>query len=279
MFQAGIIMKLTRTLGATAAALFFVISAQRAGADTKPLRHLEYTFTYGSNTTIAIDSSGPTNSAINPGDAGTVTGGRMSHGTSGASEPVSNSGSGTLGGSGADQGTIDVDVVALQPDSGLVVRVSEIANGSRSNPAATCVVYPNTYVICDPDTSPNDEETTLLRYLGRGFVNSAAIDAKNHWNITDSNPAMTINANYTIASASGNTLHIDESRLITTIGVNGGTQNTEGKIAYDSSRTVPLNIQTYEIERSEHGIGQVSERKTEIELSLTSDTMSQTSNN
>ena len=270
-------MKLTRTVAATTAALLLVLPAIRAAADTKPLRHLEYTFTYGSNSTISIDSSGPVNSGLNPGDSGTTTGGASSHGSSGASDPVSNSGSGTVGGTGEDQGTIDVDVMALQPDSGLVVRVSEMAHGSRSSPASTCVIYPNTYVICEQP--PNDEEATLLRFLGRGFVNSAAIDAKNHWNISDSNPDMTINSNYTIASTSGNTLHIDENRLITTTGVNGGTQNTEGKIAYDTSRTIPLNVQTYEIDRSEHGIGQVNERKTEIELSLASDSMSESSNN
>ncbi len=51
-----------------------------------------------------------------------------------------------------------VDVLWKQPDTGLVVRVSEYGLYTRNAPPATCIVYGNTYVTCDPNVTVNPEE-------------------------------------------------------------------------------------------------------------------------
>lgn len=97
----------------------FACAALAARADTPPLRHLVYSFSYQSrqNGTVTND----------PG-----VGGRS-----------------TYNGNLDDMGTITVDVLREAPDRGLVVVVSEKANYVRSAAPVTCAVYGNTTVVCD----------------------------------------------------------------------------------------------------------------------------------
>ena len=68
-----------------------------------------------------------------------------------------------------------------QNDGGLIVRISEQGEAIRRAPPATCVVYGNTQVICDPDKTVYPEEYTLLRFLGPKFVDPTQLDANRHW--------------------------------------------------------------------------------------------------
>ncbi len=69
-----------------------------ANAQTKPLRHLVYTFTWGTSTDLQMQNSGMTDSG----------------GTSG-------SGTSDFTGGTQDKGTITVDIMREQPDRGLVI--------------------------------------------------------------------------------------------------------------------------------------------------------------
>ena len=115
-------------------------------ADAPPLRHLVYSFTYGSRQHGAV-SNDP--------------------GTSGASSYT---------GKLDDRGTMTVDVLREAPDRGLVLVVSEQGEGARRSAAATCAVYGNTTVICDKSKPMNSEEFTLLRFLGVNFFDPTLLD-------------------------------------------------------------------------------------------------------
>ena len=115
-----------------------------------PLRHLVYTFTWGTSNSTEVHVSGLSNgspvSAYTPNQVGNPTG-------------IS-----SFDASNSDKGSITVDVLREQPnDHGLVVTVSERAQDTRSANAATCVVFGNTDVVCDPSAKINYEELTLLR--------------------------------------------------------------------------------------------------------------------
>ena len=77
-----------------------------------------------------------------------------------------------------DKGTMTVQIIGKQPDGGLIVNISEIGQNTRRAPAATCVVYGNTRVICDPNKTVYTEEYTLLRFLGLNFVDPSQLDAE-----------------------------------------------------------------------------------------------------
>lgn len=109
-----------------------------------PVRHLVYSLTWGATTDLETHTSGFADE----------TGAMKSPG---APSGIASSTAGTQ-----DQGTITVDVEREQPDRGLVVDISEQANGRRSAPSATCVVFGNTHIICDPNKKINAEELTLL---------------------------------------------------------------------------------------------------------------------
>jgi len=198
----------------------------------RPLRHLVYTFTWGTSTDLEEHNSGF--------GAG---------GTGSASSGISDYNSGSQ-----DKGTIQVDVLREQPDHGLVVSVSEQAQTLRSAPAATCVVFGNTTVICDPSGKVNVEELTLLRFLGVNFVDADQLDAKGHWQVTRTRGAgYTTTADYTIGKTDGSVLAIDETRVVTEGGSRPATQDVSSKIGYDVGRTLPTSIDEVTTEREPHG--------------------------
>ena len=116
---------------AAAAVVAFLVSATLpalAVTSSPQVRHLVYSFTWGTTNTTEVHTSGM-GSVGNP----TGAGGMSDHGSA--------SGMSSASGGTSDRGTISVDVVRQQSDGGLVVNVSEQAIERRSAPAATCVVY------------------------------------------------------------------------------------------------------------------------------------------
>jgi hypothetical protein len=192
-------------------------------------------------------------------------------GPSGPSAAGPASGISTANASVNDKGTIVVDVLREQPnDHGLVVTVSERAQGDRSALPATCVVFGNTDVICDPNAKITYEELTLLRFLGANFVDPNLIDAKQHWKIGESNGAYSVSADYTIASNASGVMKIDEDRTVSP--TKSETSTINATIGYDFNRQVPVAIAEYAIERSERG-EQYSTIKTETILNLQTDSL------
>ena len=180
------------------------------------LGQLVYAFTYSSNqNTTARDSS---TNAENVDPEGNYTG--------------SNNGMSHYGGSLNDKGTMTVEVVKVQPDGAVVVNISEQGENIRRAPAAECVVYGNTMVICDPTKTVYTEEYTLLRFLGRNFVNPAQLDANRHWTVSQGSGGNNVHADYTINTNNNGKMQISESRSIRQSGAAASRPTSKRKIGY-----------------------------------------------
>lgn len=201
---------------------------------TTPQRHLVYTVTYGVSTDTQMHSSGIATTS----DTGTS-----------GSNP---SGITDYTGGSSDKGTITVDVLHEQPDSGLVVVVSEQGQDTRKAAPATCVVFSDTTLICDPNTKVNSEELTLLRFLGSRFVDPNNLDAKSHWHVERDGP-VTTSADYTISKNANGAMTIDEVRVVKIMGSKPLVSNINSTIGYDFNKAVPTAVTEFAIARSEQG--------------------------
>lgn len=249
-----------KILVAALLAAFLPISAFAAtmNTGTPPQRHLVYTFTYGVSTDKQMHSSGMGGSSMNP------------------SEGSSASGITDFTGGSSDKGTIVVDVVNEQPDSGLVVIVSEQGQDTRRAEPATCVVFSDTTIICDPNKRVNAEELTLLRFLGAHFVDPNNLDAKSHWHVERDGPTST-SADYTISKNAGGVMTIDEVRTVKASGSKPATANINSTVGYDFNKNVPTSVTEYMIERSQQG-EQYDTIKSETVLQLQSDSLATAKN-
>jgi hypothetical protein len=219
-----------------------VAAGTRAYADdAKPIRHLVYDFDVTLSSSIAQESYS---------------------GTSNAS------------GSNGDRGQIVADVMAVQPDTGLVVKISENARNTRSAEPAMCVTYGNGQFVCESDKKINEEEYTLLRLLGKNFVNHAEMDAKNHWTYGVDSPAMTETSNYTIDSQKDGILNIAISRDQRVKGAQGYTAQTQGRLTYNEPMNVPVADTEDTVTRQEGGAS-YNRLEQQISLRLVTDSMAQ----
>jgi hypothetical protein len=236
-------MRLERKLAAAAGAACFLVSATLpalAVTSSPQVRHLVYSFTWGTTNTTEVHTSGM-GSVGNP----TGAGGMSDHGSA--------SGMSSASGGTSDRGTISVDVVRQQSDGGLVVNVSEQAIEHRSAPAATCVVYGDLTIVCDPNKTINEEELALLRFLGASFVDPSAIDAKRHWQRVQSGASTTSTSDFTIAKNADGVMTIDETRVEKATGSRPLTSDITGIIVYDFNRTLPTSVTEATTMRSEQG--------------------------
>ncbi len=220
---------------------------------TKPMRQLTYGFDISLTSDLTVHSSGV-------GEAGGGTGSGITH------YPAGNS----------DKGTITVDVLAVQPDTGLVVSVAEQGRGDRTAVPAMCVVYGIGSVVCDAEKKVNEEEMTLLRMLGRNFVNPSQLDIKRHWQNVNAMPGGKETNDYTIASDDNNgLLSIDYQRVLTIEGANGYRADTNGSLSYNQKLSVPLKIKEDTVTRRHVGQGQDDRIEQQLTLTLTTDSLAQ----
>ncbi len=237
----------------------------RADAPPAPVRHLVYTFTDNTTQTIAQHQTGISSSD----GAGPLT--------------PAGSAAGSLSGSGAasgisetksaveDSGTIAVDVVRVERDSGLMVAISEQAHDTRSSRPTTCVVYGNTNVVCEPGEQINSEEYVLLRFLGTTFVDPAQIDAKGHWRVEQSGPTASSVADFSIVKNDAGIVHIASLRVLKTIGAQGYTAASDGTIVYDVARRIPTAIAEDEAIHRSGGVDGYTTVRTQTTLALATD--------
>jgi hypothetical protein len=217
-----------------------VASAAAARADDqKPIRHLVYNFDITLTSNLSQENYSGT-----------------SHAT----------------GTNADRGQIVVDVLAVQPDTGLVVRISENARDTRSAEPAMCVTYGNGNFICESGKKINEEEYTLLRLIGKNFVDTAGLDAKHHWSYGTSSADSDEKSDYTIDSNKNDMLNISLSRVFKAKGAQGYTATTEGRLTYDQKMSVPVNDTEDTITRYD-GAQSYNRLEAQISLSLASDSM------
>ncbi len=165
-----------------------------------------------------------------------------------------------------------MEVVRQQTDGGLIVSISEQGEQTRRAPPATCVAYPNTHVICDPNVTVNPEEYTLLRFLGRNFVDPNELDASRHWSVTQNTSASDVRADYTIGSNSNGIMQISETRKIRPPS-GSDTTDVQTKIAYDFARAVPTNIDEYVTQRQDNGASGTTTTIYQTTLGLLTDTV------
>ena len=235
----------------TFALLSAFAGAPAAAQQTKPVRHLVYGFDISITSETTVQNSGI-----------------------GSTDDVHSSSSGSgmthYGAGNSDKGAITVDVLAVQPDTGLVVSISEQARQTRSAEPATCVVYGIGSVICDSSKKINEEEMSLLRVLGRNFVSPSQLDAKRHWQNVNSTPSGKETNDYTITGDDNNgLLAIDYLRSLTVQGANGYRADTRGNLAYNEKLSVPIKLKEDTVTRQSQGAGQ--DNRIEQQLTLTPD--------
>jgi hypothetical protein len=229
-------------------------------AYTTAVPTLVYSFTYSAKQDInAKDSSNP---AEDYGNAGGLA--APGSGTSHYSATLT------------DKGTMTVGVLAKQQDGGLIVSISENGEQTRKAPAATCVVYGNTRVICDPNKTVYSEEYTLLRFLGPNFVDPNNIDAKRHWQITQDSPNLNITADYIIGPTTTSDVQVSEARKVRQSGGGSLTTDIQTKIGYDMSRALPTTVDEYVTQRHDNGVAGTSTTIYQTTLQLVSDNMGKT---
>jgi hypothetical protein len=224
-------------------ALAVVASAAVVRADAPPLRHLVYSFTYEQRQHGDV-----------PNDPGT-------------------SGAHTYNGKLDDQGTMTVDVLREAQDRGLLVVVSEQGQGSRRADPATCAVYGNTTVVCEPKKIVNAEELTLLRFLGANFYDPNGLDAKQSWSVSDKKGGTTMTATYTVTSNTNGVMKITESRHVESTAQGSITVDTQTKLDYDFNRLLPTAIDEYATEDQHSGVIGVSQTTYQTTYTLVSDSM------
>lgn len=217
------------------------------------MRHLAYSFDISISQDRTVHSSGI-------GEAGGGTGSGMTHYAAGNS----------------DKGTITVDVLGVQPDTGLIVSIAEQGRGDRSAAPAMCVVYGIGMVNCDSNAKINEEEMSLMRVLGRNFVNPSLLDAKRHWqNVESTSNAKEIN-DYTILRDDTNgLLSIDFQRQLTVTGAGGYRADTNGSIAYNQKLSVPTQVKEDTVTRQHLDQGQDDRVEQQLTLTLMTDSLAQ----
>jgi hypothetical protein len=227
--------------------------APAAAQQGKPMRQLVYDFDISITQDRTVHSSGV-------GEAGGGTGSGMTH----------------YGGGNSDKGTIRVDVLAVQPDTGLVVSISEQGRGDRTAAPATCVVYGIGSVVCESEKKVNEEEMALLRLLGRNFVNPSQLDLKHHWQNLNAMPGGKETNDYTISHDDNNgMLAIDYVRSLTIEGASGYRADTNGNLAYNQRLSVPVKLKEDTVTRRSVGQGQDDRIEQQLTLTLTNDSLAQ----
>lgn len=251
-------MRIYAMLSAICALLIGAPSPALAVTSTSPnapLRHLVYSFTYGVQGDMTVHSE---------------------QGMGYPGQDESSSGSGIVqdyNGTMQDKGTITVDVVSEQPDTGLVVKISEQAENTRKADPATCVVYGTTNLICDPNSTINSEELTLLRFIGRNFIDPNKMDDKGHWRLEESNAAEATTADYTLAPGKNGIVSIQENRVVKNLGGRPATTDVTTSIVYDVNRQIPTTVTEYAVRRDSSSFSGSMKTTVQTSLNLVSDSM------
>lgn len=178
------------------------------------------------------------------------------------------------GGGTGDRGELTVDVLAVQPDSGLVVTIAEQARGSRSADPATCVTYGTGQIVCETGKKINEEEYTLLRLLGKDFVNPALMDSHHHWQLSTTSADTSETNDYTLSNQSNGMATIVLSRDLKVGGPQGYDASTTGHVSYNLRLNMPVSV-TEETETRAQTGDSYNRVDQMVTLRLASDSMQQ----
>jgi hypothetical protein len=231
-------------------ALLLVCAATTpAFAQGTPQRHLVYNFTVGvQNDTHDTDSQLKMNN-VSGGD-------------------VLGTGDTSYMGVGSDKGTIPVDVMGVEPDGGLVVKVSENGQNNRRATPVECVVYPTTNVICaSGEVYP--EELAVIRTLSPTFFDPSLEDAQHHWH--QGSTAAGVSLDFTAGTAAGTIIPISETDDEKVLGGQGSTLHGTDTYSYDMAKSVATQLKEYDTVRKQLGPGQYSNIIIDITAQLATD--------
>ncbi|GAC1389477.1 MAG: hypothetical protein NVSMB31_05500 [Vulcanimicrobiaceae bacterium] len=217
------------------------LAPRPASADGAPIRHLEYAFSIGINTSQTVQAFGNQGNSSNAGNS--------------------------------DAGTIVLDVVQKGSDGSLVVKVSETAKNTRSAKEVMCAVYGGTMqIICPTDAKINEEEMAVLRTVGINFVQPAQFDAQRHWKVVTDSGDFNEVSDFTASGALTGIMKISETRVTKNKGAAGNSTTTDGTIMYNYPMTVPTEMHEQATQRVQQGM-QYEAVTTQIDVKLVTDSM------
>ena len=232
------------------AAFALAVLAVPAAADQTVQRHLVFSFTVGvQNDTHDTDASS-----------------RMNNDAGGAN--INGTGDTSYMGVASDKGTIPVDVFGVEPDGGLVVKVSEDGGNVRKAAAVECVVYPTTNTIC-ASGQVFPEELAVIRTLSPKFFDPSALDAKHHWH--QGSEAAGVSLDFIAGTPTGTVVPISENDDEKVTGVQGSTLHGTDTYSYDMAKNVSTQLKEYDTIRKQMGAGQYSNIIIDITAQLSTD--------
>jgi hypothetical protein len=175
---------------------------------------------------------------------------------------IGTSGSGFSGGnvSGGRRGTILVDIMRVNSDGSLAIAFEEhltMPPDTHTHNAFQCNVYGNTAMTCPDYMVPSDEESVIVRYLGRQFVDGAPWDAKMHWNRNERVDTFTTTDDFSISGdADKNPVTVVEHKKTVFHRSGFATSNEDVTIVYDRTieapRSVNADVQSTSSGESDH---------------------------
>jgi len=234
-------------------ALCLIGGSAAARADQPPIRQLVYDFQITFTTQETVHSSGFTGDDPDGRSTGDTPSGVADY---------------RMGSN--DNGTIRVDVLQVQPDTGLVVRISEQAHGQRSSASLMCVVYGTGSTICDQSRGQlNEEELALLRLLGKNFLNFRQLDARNHWQYSSTGAEAKETSDYTVVGNDGHVASVAYQRLLTVTGSRPFNATTQGTLTYNQILSMPLSVNEETITHRSARLGADDYDRIEKRITLT----------
>jgi hypothetical protein len=232
------------------AAVALAVCALPAAADQPVQRHLVYSFSVGvQNDTHDTDASS-----------------KMSNMAGGAN--INGTGDTSYMGVASDKGTIPVDVFGVEPDGGLVVKVSEDGQNGRKASAVECVVYPTTNVIC-ASGQVFPEELAVIRTLSPKFFDPSALDAKHHWH--QGSDAAGVSLDFTAGTPAGTVVPISENDDEKVSGAQASTMHGTDTYSYDMTKNLSTQLKEYDTIRKQMGPGQYANIIIDITAQLATD--------
>jgi hypothetical protein len=160
-----------------------------------------------------------------------------------------------------ERGTIQV-VAHQQADGTLVVQLSEKPGDGSP---ATCVVFPSTALICDPNKTVSLEAVTLLRFLAPDLIDPSR--DRPHWQFEDGGSQSSFKASYTILQKAAGVMTIAERRTATGDAGPNSTSDSSSTFLYDLKRAIPMAIDENLVQKTvQHGRYGTMKRETVFRL-------------
>jgi hypothetical protein len=239
------------------------VRAAGTAAGARPVRTLSFTVDVHVSELRATPGEGIQGARPGVGVKGRIVGG--------SSGGATGNGERTLGATLKATGSIDVDVISITDDAGLVVDVSENAL-ERMRPKVRIVVGPDGAVAYDPRNAPNltEEEIAVVRWLARGFYGDRPTAPGTTWTVDQSANGRVDVEHYRVVARDAHGVTLDYSLEEKVPGAAGYAATREGSLVYDPSLIVPVKATFQSASRRQVG-GAYATTRTSVSLTLTAD--------